>query len=664
MQQACPRQGEGRAGDEVIDKLSGLGCKSYPTIEHGQWPGLPLADPPILARPWCVVQTHQFPAPSTTAAAMASTSETKPPVSSPCFLFGLPNELLDHIVEKLSGDDLSLCALAQTCRHLQPICEKQIYSTVELYHTQGLTAIIKAFAARVERVQSVQKLKIVYKYHDALTSTMEERSEFNQYIPQMRSLKDWHIESPYDNFQWEFHGREWVENDMEHFRKALEDTSLHHQVPLKTNVGLAKLERLTIHSHGPATDFWDLDGFHCLFRHPTLRYLHASCFTLPADLPELEGYEKKTPLQTLIFDECEIEPKSLARILQTPQKLKHLTLGENVHNNRRHREVNARLTTAPRAAIEALSAVADSLETLTHYDPYWRALAYLPSRPRPELHGDGLRNFLQLKSINCDLHSFLHSSITRARSLAPPHLEVLRIRHPPYRQRDRNPGFFDHLPDYEPYTYLDSLRTLELLQTTTLESKFADADYICQPEILRERHSYAYKLHKIGINFKLLVEMKYKDTYIPPYLHGEHVPITRCLYDAAEFGFEHKPEPSPDALQPRDTTVQSDELSEEDILRAKNMVRRTLQDIVLEFELAGSDSDSDTDSDLHGPILAILQQGFDSDEFEDFEDGFELPDFLSDDDNDDDSYYSVDEETEALDTDFYDDDGDGEDDLD
>jgi len=42
----------------------------------------------------------------------------------------------------------------------------------------------------------------------------------------MKALKDWHIESPFDNFKWnDGPGHEWVEQDMEAFRKALEASS-------------------------------------------------------------------------------------------------------------------------------------------------------------------------------------------------------------------------------------------------------------------------------------------------------------------------------------------------------------------------------------------------------------------------------------------------------
>ncbi|EAT80974.1 hypothetical protein SNOG_11930 [Parastagonospora nodorum SN15] len=61
-------------------------------------------------------------------------------------------------------------------------------------------------------------------------------------------------------------------------------------------VVLALLERLTVHSHGVETDFWDLDSFHYLFSHLTLRYLYISRVSLIEDILVLSAHTSKTPL--------------------------------------------------------------------------------------------------------------------------------------------------------------------------------------------------------------------------------------------------------------------------------------------------------------------------------------------------------------------------------
>jgi hypothetical protein len=293
---------------------------------------------------------------------------------------------------------------------------------------------------------------------------------------------------------------------------------------------------VVIHSHGASSDFWDLDGFQCLFRHPSLRYLHASCFVLPVDLPELEPYAKTTPLTTLIFDECELEPKSIGRILRTPKALRHLTLGENVYNITNRTSIAPKLSKAPEASLEALQAVTHSLETLTHHDPLWRLIDD-PYRYRP-IKGDGLRNYHQLIYMDIEPCSFLHQIILSHRQ-APPILETLRLRHARARSDDitRLPVVFDELPKFEPYTYLPSLKTLEFVQGASAETFIASPRHICSNDRMRERHAYAYKLHQHGIAMRMFLEATWKSTLMPPYLHREPKPELVSVYDSKLIGF-------------------------------------------------------------------------------------------------------------------------------
>jgi hypothetical protein len=296
----------------------------------------------------------------------------------------------------------------------------------------------------------------------------------------MVNLREWHIESPYDNnSRWEAAGGEkWVSGDMQRFRCALDLACVEGPKEaeriaaerrlgkdLERTVGLALLESLTIHSHGAAVDFWELDGFHCLFRHPTLRHLHVSCVAFPdAEIPELASHVNKTPLTSLVFDECELEPKSLLSILQTPARLKTLTLGENVFNLNRSRRIKPALSKNPSASLEALSVVAHSLESLTHFDPSWRTNLSPQVLHSIRPPGEGMRNFHSLTYMECDTNSFLHKAIVMNRDLAPPSLETLRVR----RHWDVPVDFWDQPPDFEHYAALPSLTTLELMQSSLI----------------------------------------------------------------------------------------------------------------------------------------------------------------------------------------------------
>jgi hypothetical protein len=100
--------------------------------------------------------------------------------------------------------------------------------------------------------------------------------------------------------------------------------------------------------------------------------------------------------------------------------------------------------------------------------------------------------------------------------------------------------FFEHLPEIEPYLALPSLTTLELMQSAYCGHRFATENYICDPEYVRARHAYAFKLHQAGINLMVLIELHKAYNLIPPYLYGEEIPITDIVYDAEEIGFSHR----------------------------------------------------------------------------------------------------------------------------
>jgi hypothetical protein len=158
----------------------------------------------------------------------------------------LPTELIIETIAHLSCDRSSLCALARTSRFFQALCEKHLYSKIELLSTHDLAAIRHAFAKRPERAEAVQTLRILYKYNDDIAGTIEERQVFNEGVAKMKDLREWHIESPFDNFQWdEAGGNEWVQRDMETFRVALENASLRARQSPRRDVGLAKLEKCT-----------------------------------------------------------------------------------------------------------------------------------------------------------------------------------------------------------------------------------------------------------------------------------------------------------------------------------------------------------------------------------------------------------------------------------
>jgi hypothetical protein len=160
----------------------------------------------------------------------------------------LPVELVIQTIACLAEDRLTLCALALTCRLVQPLCEELIYSSIDLRWTNELQEICHSFAKRPQRVEAVRKLQIVYKYHKRMAYTLEDRELLNRSIFKMKSLREWHIESPFDNFKWDdAGGNDWVMEDMEQFRQALEASSLRLGQPLLEDVGLSRLQKCTYH---------------------------------------------------------------------------------------------------------------------------------------------------------------------------------------------------------------------------------------------------------------------------------------------------------------------------------------------------------------------------------------------------------------------------------
>ncbi len=598
----------------------------------------------------------------------------------------LPNELILLVIDNLAGDLKALCNLAQTCRGLQYPAEAQIYKKIELLSVTDLEDVIYAFATRYERARAVHTLRILYQYRpEELHNSEHTRAIFNECISHMVNLREWHIESPFDNCKWsEMGGQIWVENDMGRFWRALEQAAT--QGPKEAElisaqqrlgkyvdrtVGLALLEKLTIHSHGIGEDFWDIGAFECIFRHPKLRYVHLSCVSFPAgEMRSLATHVQKTPLTTLTFDECELDHKSLLSILRTPANLKHLTLGENVFNTMGLKGLDPRLSRNPRASLIVLSVVAHSLETLTHFDPAWRIMNFRPLLSQLQSHGEGLRKFHHLKTLECDTSSFLHRSIMKSPEFGPPNLETLRLR----RHWKGEESWYETPPKVDCFLSLPSISTVELLQISHLHDQASDVDYVNNPEFLKSRQEAAYKLWKCNINLKLVVEMHNRNNLIPPYLHGESLPITTCFYNASIIGFhrhiyektplEDRPEDEPeevtikrveDFLEKHENPPETDQLGEIDIMRMQADISRDRKVITKQFlKQDHATLDMETYAEEVGQeeadLLLYALESSDVDDSDDEGDDVDLfmdaPDSLSDsddEDNDDDAYEDADQ---------------------
>jgi hypothetical protein len=344
-------------------------------------------------------------------------------------------------------------------------------------------------------------------------------------------------------------------------------------------------------------------------------------------------------------------------------------LGENVFNIKVGRPPSPKLSTAPEDAVKALMPVAHSLETLVHIDPMFRTYADATRPPVRNLTGEGLRNFFSLTSIDCDPCSFLHQGIIASRTLAPPNLEKLRIRyHDRHYQRDHS--LFDELPDSNSYAQLYSLKTLEFVQPAITPRPLGAgpmADYICEESRLRERHAYAYKFWKRGVQMKVCAEMHRKFTLIPPYLHTEPRPELLLLYDADTVGFYRDPTqpligfdnelddaifdekiflypnapPLPESAVEASSSngapvelQETDQLGDMHILQLRNETHRTIRQYIADVGIRDRgdqisddfDSDEDSDDDTLTTDSSEMDSDYDMDDLIEMEDVDEIDD--------------------------------------
>jgi hypothetical protein len=157
-----------------------------------------------------------------------------------------------------------------------------------------------------------------------------------------------------------------------------------------------------------------------IFLHPTLRNLTLSCFDIGDELGQiLFQATKKTPLKSLIFDECNITHSGLAAVLSVPKALERLTLGERMYHSRSSHNV---LHSDPQLLLQILRSQEHSLEYLKHIGGYhWRS--GIEGRVARRLSLAFLSNVHIMEL--CP--SSILSKIGRGYKALPPSLQTLRL---------------------------------------------------------------------------------------------------------------------------------------------------------------------------------------------------------------------------------------------
>ena len=140
-------------------------------------------------------------------------------------LFTIPTEIRLLILDCLYYDVPALKSLAQTCKAMQPLAEALLYTEIVIHDLPLCSTLIKSFKSRPDRATTVESISLLLPY-EKLRGTRHIRKDFLEWLSRMKSLKDLDIESPYDNWRRWLDGPEWVEQDMEQIREALETSSL------------------------------------------------------------------------------------------------------------------------------------------------------------------------------------------------------------------------------------------------------------------------------------------------------------------------------------------------------------------------------------------------------------------------------------------------------
>lgn len=285
-----------------------------------------------------------------------------------------------------------------------------------------------------------------------------------------------------------------------------------------------------------------------VFYHPTLRDLTISCLNVKnRDMEstiKFFGKERKsTPLRSLTFIECNIDLDTLDTILGMPKALKELSIGERLHvfeGARPSMDVDER--TASKHFLPALQQQADSLEKLTHIGG---SIPYCVARETDPDGAAKLRSFTSLRHLEIGFESHLYYYL-RTNGF-PPRLSYLKM------LDNALSNNYNQLPDILTRTVFHSTTSLVtkcfpsiLPDDFTLHlhyshhtafrvdnaEEFINTLFLSRPMIYR----IADILHEH--KGRLLVS---RDSfpggipYIPPYMHGEQLPVEMELYNSDDY---------------------------------------------------------------------------------------------------------------------------------
>ena len=303
---------------------------------------------------------------------------------------------------------------------------------------------------------------------------------------------------------------------------------------------------MRIHTHvrgDISKNYFDLcDGQAAvIFKSTSLRHIFLSCADITVgSVRLLKDCTDKTPLETLVFEECNIDAQALKMILALPKALKRLTLGERLHHF--HDPTSGYLPESGIGLAEALAQQAHSLEYLKQTQQFSRVLLHWSTSTVAER-----RQIFCLPAEIPNLNSLTELDIPYGSPL-----QMIAARLPPQLDKIRVHHFHEHIPPAAIDAITRELRLFEKSSLKHLEVVLMEIrtdrqdteddwlDTLIGPESHRsilfyvqkraEVWDFGRKLRKNGI--RLTVNWVRSAGYIPPFMHGEILPTEFTIYDS------------------------------------------------------------------------------------------------------------------------------------
>ncbi|KAI0004437.1 hypothetical protein F4779DRAFT_621420 [Xylariaceae sp. FL0662B] len=256
-------------------------------------------------------------------------------------LLALPNELLLQIMEHL-GESRSIQALQSascTCKTLQQIAEKFLYSTAVFTKRSSLRRFQEAISAQPRRNRYVQDLKLLFSTrqyeHDDRVATPD--------LVSFPNLQSFVSESP-ECQPWSKKGIHRLKVDIDASMRAFQLASLLSECS-EVDRPLQNLTSLTLHWSGVNGRYWDISPMCPIFLLPRLKSLEISCAKIgqpsryqdyqekKGEADSLRRFRHQTQLKSLILTECTVAVDAFESILSFPIALQRLDLYETSHHS-------------------------------------------------------------------------------------------------------------------------------------------------------------------------------------------------------------------------------------------------------------------------------------------------------------------------------------------